>query len=463
MFYSKPGERLDNALRPAEIDCSLDQLSISADRYRSLEFQERERELLWMRTWQVAGRADELAQAGDWLVYAIFDQSFLIVQGKDGVLRGFINACRHRGNALCVDRGRSARFTCPYHNWSYGLDGQLLAVAKPDFPGPVEKFVGARAGLGLLQVRVECFGGFIFLNPDPDAVPLAEFLGEAAESLAPYRLEDMIPVGMNVREAIDANWKVVMDAFHEGYHVQAVHPELVGSVDLTQERYRAFGQHSATTVPFGGPATTEMTPEQEADLILGLPAANFPGLAEGLPRFGELVRSHSDAAGRLQLPAGQTVRTMFQSATRAALAAKGIEVDGLTDAQMSDYQFWALFPNIFLQVRPGEATVITAAPHSSGDPNRCTWHVTSYLWMPTDERDNREPLLDVSAGEHFSYFLALEQDFQQMERQQTGLRNTALRTVHLTKQEPKVAHFHAVLDEWLNGKEHWAQPSTPDI
>ena len=454
MTFSKPGERLDKGVRPADIDYRDAHLTVSTDRYRTLEFQERERELLWMRTWQIAGRADELPEAGDWLVYSVFDQSFVIVRGRDGVLRGFVNACRHRGNALCTGKGRSARFTCPYHSWSYGLDGQLIAVAKPDFPGPVEDFVGPKEALGLLQVPVESFGGFIFLNPDAEAPPLAEFLGEAAEMLAPYHLEEMIPVGMNVRETIGSNWKVVMDAFHEGYHVQGVHPELVGSVDLSRERFCAVGVHSATTVPFGGPAVAEMTPEQEAELILDLPPANFPGLAEALPRFGELVRAHSDAEGRLALPSGTTVRTMFQSAARHSLAAKGVGVEALTDAQMSDYQFWALFPNVFIQVRPGEATVIIAMPHPSGDPNRCTWQVTGYLWVPAEEREaRREPLRDMPEGQHFEYFLALEQDFQQMERQQNGLRNRTLHTLHITKQEPKVAHFHAVLDQWLEPTE----------
>ena len=123
------------------------------------------------------------------------------------------------GNAVCEGKGRSARFQCPYHNWSYGLDGKLLAVAKPDYDGPVEEFVGRKEDLGLVQVPVECFAGFVFLNPDPDAPPLLDYLGEVADLLAPYRMEEMIPVGLNMREAIEGNWKVVMDAFQESYHV----------------------------------------------------------------------------------------------------------------------------------------------------------------------------------------------------------------------------------------------------
>ena len=178
MPAARPGECIDTAPRIPELQLPLP-VRVSTDRYHSPDYHERERELLWMRVWQLAGRADELPEAGDWMEYRIFDQSYVIVRGKDGLVRGFANACRHRGNAFAQGKGHAARFTCPYHGWSYALDGKLLAVAKPDFDGPVEDFVGCKEGLGLLEVPVECFAGFIFLNPDRNAASLSEFLGEA--------------------------------------------------------------------------------------------------------------------------------------------------------------------------------------------------------------------------------------------------------------------------------------------
>jgi phenylpropionate dioxygenase-like ring-hydroxylating dioxygenase large terminal subunit len=327
-----------------------------------------------------------------------------------------------------------------------------LAVAKPDFKGPDEEFVGNKAELGLLQVPVACFAGFIFLNPDRNAPPLRDFLGPAHDVLAAYRLEEMIPVDLSVREAIACNWKVVMDAFHEGYHVQGVHPELVSMVDLSHERCGFLGDHAATTVPFGGPRQADSTPEEDVETISQLPIANFPGLAEVLPRFEGLVASHRGKNGALELPPGMNARKLLQQATRDAMTAKGLDVSGLTDNQMSDYQFWAVFPNVFIQIRAGEATVIIAHPYPDGDPNRSTWSVTNYMWLRPEQRvGKRTELVEIPEGEHFPYFLALEQDFQQMQRQQAGLRNSALKYMSLTKQEPKVAHFHAVLDRWLDG------------
>jgi len=243
----KLGEFVDSGPYISEIDFSDFQMRVSTERYASREYHERERERLWMRAWQVVGRADDLPTTGDWMEYRLFDQSYVVVRGRDDAIRGFVNACRHRGNAFCEGKGRSARFTCPYHNWSYGLDGKLLAVAKPDFDGTMEEFVGAKEELGLIEVPVECFAGFVFLNPDSDAVPLAEYLGEAADFLSSYRREERVPVDRNVRETIDCNWKVVMDAFQEGYHVQGIHPELIPAMDESKERYRFFGDHSVAT------------------------------------------------------------------------------------------------------------------------------------------------------------------------------------------------------------------------
>ena len=453
MSGSCPGACVDQGPRIADIDFAPLRMRVPTDRYHAPAFAARERARLWMRVWQVAARADDLPEPGDWLEYRLFDQSFVLVRGRDGVIRGFVNACRHRGNALCEGRGHAARFTCPYHNWSYGLDGRLLAVARPDFDGPVEEFVGAREGLGLIEVPVACLAGFVFLNPDPGAVPLASYLGEIADLLAPYRLEEMVPVGLHVREAIACNWKVVMDAFQEGYHIQGVHPELVAAMDESQERYRFFGDHSVATAPFGAANLDGFGAEEQACAIRGLPAV-FPGVAEVLPRFEDALSACRGVDGELRFPEGVTGRLLLQRATRDTLAARGLDVSGLTDTQMSDNHFYLVFPNLFMTIRAGEATVIIATPHPDGDPGRCHWLVQNLAWLPAEARAaRREPLRDIPESGHVPYFLALEQDWEMMQRQQRGLRNHALGEMALTRQEVRLAWFHSVLDGWLAGND----------
>lgn len=450
----KPGDWVKTTTLLPEID--FDKLSINfripTDRYISPEFQERERELIWMKVWQVVGRVDDLPEVGDWKEYSIFNQSYVVVRGGDGKIRGFVNACRHRGNVLCAGKkGHStARFTCPYHKWSFALDGRLVGVARPDLVGPINK-----AELGLLEVPVDCFAGFIFLNPDPDAKPLAEFLGrDVINGLAPYKLDEMTPVGMDVREALDCNWKVVNDAFSEGYHIIGVHPELLSVIDpqAGNSRHGFYGDHGMAASPFEVKNVKACSLEQQVEGIRSLPGT-FPTVAEVLPRFEQLIDAHRAADGKLEaFPEGVSVRGLLQQATRQTLEGKGLDVSGLTDDQMSDNQGWFLFPNFFMTIRAGEATTILSYPHPSGDPNKCIWHVTAYMWLPPQLRTQyRAELVDVKEPNSYPYFLALQQDYDQMQRQQHGLRNQPLKFLALVREEASIARFHSVLDRYIAG------------
>jgi len=442
------GDWMDHAPLIPEIDFSGYRMRVPTDRYNSAEYQQRELDQLWMRVWQIAGREEEIPAPGDWKVHSIYDQSFIVVRGKDGTVRGFVNACRHRGNRLCEHKGNSSRFTCRYHNWTFGLDGALLAAAHPDFEGSLEEFVGAKGELGLIPIAVECFAGFIFVNPDPDAAPLADFLGPAKQVLAAYRMDEWVAVDVNVREDLACNWKVVMDAFGEGYHVQSIHPELAGLSDLTRERFQTFDAHCAATVPFGPASDGDM--EKEVANILSVPAEQFPLYADILPQFAELVESSRGADGKPAFADGQSPRAVFQGMIRESLTAKGYDVSGLTDTQMTDYQYWLLFPNVFIQVCVGDATVIVTDPHPSGDRNRSVWHVMFLHWVPQAEHDAvRTPVQTMAEGEHFPYHFVLDQDFEQMPIQQLGLRNRLYREMALTRNEPRVAHFHSILDSWM--------------
>jgi phenylpropionate dioxygenase-like ring-hydroxylating dioxygenase large terminal subunit len=411
-------------------------------------FQAPERERIWSKVWQIVGRTDELPNPGDWKEYRVFDQSFVIVRGKDAKLRGFVNACRHRGNKLCLGKGNSPQFLCQYHLWSYGLDGRLLGVGRPDLVGPIDK-----AKHGLLPVQVDSFAGFIFLNPDAEAPPLSEFLGQSViEGLAPYKLEEMTPVGMDVRESLECNWKVVVDAFSEGYHIIGVHPELLSVIELRagNSRHGFYGDHGMAVAPFEVKNAQNCSFEQQIDGIRALPAT-FPTVGEVLPRFEQLVDACRDKDGKLDMGLNVSVRTLLQRATRDTLLAKGLDVSGLSDDQMSDNQGWFLFPNVFMTIRAGEATTIVAFPHPDGDPNRCIWHVTSFMWLPPERRASaRAEQVDVKAPNTYPYFLALQQDYEQMPRQQLGLRNHALKYISLIREEASIARFHSVVDKYMS-------------
>ena len=446
---TRPGEWLDPA---SGIGTNLDDvlpgtftMSISTDRYTSPEYAARERETIWKKAWQIVGRVEDVPKPGDWKKYQIVDQSFIVVRGKDQELRGFVNACRHRGNALCItDTGNAKRgFLCQYHLWSYDLNGRLKGMLRENLAGPIDKEQNS-----LLPVAVDTFAGFIFLNPDPGAPPLREYLGaEVVELLEPYNIDEFITV-MDVSEPIECNWKVVMDAFEEGYHINGIHPQLLQVLHINPRtaRYRFFENHSVAVAPF---EVAGASAQEQVEGMLALPET-FPGTVAVIPRFQELLAPYQDEDGKVQFPDNVTPRALLQQATREVLTGMGLDVSALTDDQMVDNQGWVLFPNYFMTVRAGECHVIMAAPHPDGDPNRCIWHVASYMYVPEEFRDavRAEPIVVDTPGS-YKYFEALQQDYEQMPRQQKGLRNDRLDHMSLVKEEVVVAHFHSVVDRYM--------------
>lgn len=449
MPVTRPGDWLDPAsgvgLGLDDVQLGTFNTNIATDRYTCPEYAAREREAIWKRTWQIAGRVDDLPKPGDWKKYEILDQSFLIVRGKDEKLRGFVNACRHRGNALCIaETGNAKRgFLCQYHLWSYDLDGRLKGILRENLAGPIDKTENS-----LLSVSVDTFAGFIFLNPDPDAESLHEFLGDdVVDLLEPYHIEQFTTV-MDVTEAIECNWKVVMDAFEEGYHINGIHPQLLQVLHINPKtaRYRFFDNHSVAMAPFEVAGASE---QEQVEGMLALPET-FPGTVAVIPRFQELC-ALSGRQRKRHLPRWRHPRALLQQATREVLTGMGLDVSDLTDSQMVDNQGWVLFPNYFMTVRAGECHVIMARPHPDGDPNRCIWHVASYMFVPQEFRDavRAEAIVVDTPGSH-KYFEALQQDYEQMPRQQKGLRNDRLDHMTLVKEEVVIAHFHSVVDRHMS-------------
>jgi len=181
-----------------------------------------ERETVFSRTWQMVGRAEQVAVPGQYITAEVAGEPVLVVRGQDGKLRGFFNVCRHHAAAVMTEPcGTAARLQCPYHGWTYSLDGSLKGV--PDFEG-VENF--DRKQNGLVPLSVDVWEKFIFVHLDPDPLPLAEYLGEMVEQFKPLRLDQLHFAGR--REfVIDCNWKVFVDNYLDGgYHVPYLHKGL---------------------------------------------------------------------------------------------------------------------------------------------------------------------------------------------------------------------------------------------
>lgn len=182
-----------------------------------------ERERIWFRQWVLAGRAEDVPRAGDRLVVDVAGESIVVVRDGEGALRGFYNVCRHRGAELvdpsgppCGSFGKAIQ--CPYHSWTYGLDGALRRAPFLDAAELPE--------IALHPVAVDTWGGFLFVHLTPDAAtPLADQLGPIPERVRRYPLDDLRR-GLTYTYEVAGNWKVVAENYNECYHCGPVHPEL---------------------------------------------------------------------------------------------------------------------------------------------------------------------------------------------------------------------------------------------
>jgi len=242
---------------------------IPTARYADPAFHRLEQERVFARTWLFAGHESEWPEPGAYRVTARSGAPIVVVRGEDGELRAFYNSCRHRGAPVTRDEcGTSRRLTCQYHSWSYGTDGQLKAV--PD----ARSFVDLdRDALGLVPVGCATWDGWVFVNEDLHAPPLAEFLGPVADQMAEIDGPSMRAVGTQVHR-LACNWKLMVDAFLEVYHVRTVHPDNAallyndqsatvtmlpnGHSRLTVEKHDMFRDFAMVSPELDNPAVPEL-------------------------------------------------------------------------------------------------------------------------------------------------------------------------------------------------------------
>lgn len=207
---------------------------IPAARYTDDGFYQLEQESIWSKTWLFAGHADEVLEVGDYKLWNDSGVPIIILRDEDNRVRAFYNTCRHRGAPVVnSERGNSPRLQCTYHGWTYNLDGKLIGV--PD----QRDFIGLDTSCrGLIEVRCETWGKWVFCNLDNDADSLLDYLGAVVDDFAQF---DPDSIRFYEKHHIDiaANWKACVDAFMEVYHLQFLHPETVH--DLLHHRAAVMG------------------------------------------------------------------------------------------------------------------------------------------------------------------------------------------------------------------------------
>ena len=181
-----------------------------------------EMDRIFASEWLCAGRADELPNPGDYMAFECGAQPLIIIRGADGALSARSNICRHRMMRLVDGRGNTRKFTCPYHAWTYNLEGQLVGAAYMDRTTCFNK-----SDIQLPAVRCEEYLGWIYVCLDPDVEPVAHMLADLTEKLLPYNMQDYVTI-FTEDHVWDTNWKCLTENFMEGYHLPVAHRDTVG-------------------------------------------------------------------------------------------------------------------------------------------------------------------------------------------------------------------------------------------
>jgi phenylpropionate dioxygenase-like ring-hydroxylating dioxygenase large terminal subunit len=227
---------MNAAIRPGSLDASAtpapdeqDAYSLPAWIYSDPEFFELEKQAIFRTSWQLVCHVSDIPKPGDYHSFDFLGESIIAVRGDDGQVRSFHNVCRHRASRLLdASKGNCGRrITCPYHAWTYGTDGRLVAVPnRTAFPGlAAEKH-------GLAPVEQEIFMGFIFVRLVPGEVSVREMAEPYAHEMAAYRMEELVPQGRVTLRPRSVNWKNIADNYSDGLHITVAHPGLT----------RLFGQ-----------------------------------------------------------------------------------------------------------------------------------------------------------------------------------------------------------------------------
>ena len=205
-----------------------------------------EQERIFRRTWQYAAHTGELSEPGSFVTARAGVVPVVIVRGRDNELRAFVNVCRHRGYLLCDGAGKRETIQCPYHAWTYDLDGSLRTAPRSEMEPGFD-----REGLGLVPILVDTWGPFVFVNPDTSGGTLAEHLGDLPRIVAEGGVDvDALVFHERTEGEYDANWKVCVENYLECYHCAIAHPSFSKAIDVAPGAY-SMEEHSTFSSQFG--------------------------------------------------------------------------------------------------------------------------------------------------------------------------------------------------------------------
>jgi phenylpropionate dioxygenase-like ring-hydroxylating dioxygenase large terminal subunit len=409
---------------------------IPVDRYTSPAFFERELHELWPRVWVFAGAIDQVAQPGDWFEHRVGPYSALVVRGDDGALRAFQNTCRHRGSLICEGTGRGLEeLRCPFHKWAWNLDGRLREIPSR------AQFGVTNDDLPLLPAAVGTWGPFVFVNLDADAEPLAEFLEVLPDETAWARLDEFHCTA-SVSIPAHCNWKTLIDGFSETYHVQGIHPEMLGMTDDVHGPQTIWGRHGRLIQPYGLSSPRLGRPRPDAEIWDSF--VEVMGVRVG----ADMLRGEPCPP----IPEGQTVRDVLAARVVERATAAGLDYSDFSIDQLLNMQQYNLFPNLTVLVFSDMVQVVRSRP---GLSHLDAWmDVLAFERRPAERAglESRTPPFvgELDPSGELPIGLVLNQDVANFARSQRGMHQPGLTHFVVSEtEECRIVNMHRNLEAYL--------------
>ena len=426
--------------------------TFTKDRYVDASTLAEEHRAIWSDCWLLAGLVSDVAVPGDYFVFELGAEQILVTKDQSGELHGFFNVCQHRGNLLMGEAlGHAQQLRCPYHAWTYDLDGRLKGVPGLDLFAEDPRC----AGRDLKPVALDVWNGFVFVHLGDDPMPLKDFLAPVDEILSPFDFGGMTLIE-DQTVYLECNWKAVIDNFSELYHVDFLHPQHQRMVDCHNDLVRLFeGGHTGVEVPGATVNPKFPIPEMPTDIQSA--------------QLQSLDLDPNDFKGRVL-----EVRAAIQDQKRTLGPERGMPYERFTDDQLSDVWQYNLFPNAVLSFTPEHCWLLRPRPHAT-DPNLCEFDKISMVRFPsTGAGADAKPILGPASRDGaaqtpnarpkrdcFSYEAVIsgektmtdtiDQDVELLGQVQQGMRSAGFRDVYLNEDEARIQHFHAALDQRLRG------------
>lgn len=415
-------------------DLGSDDLPVT--RYTSRAYHDAEVRHVWRQVWQMACRESDIPNVGDVHVYDIVEDSILVVRVATDEIRAYYNACLHRGTALKVEDGNVPCLRCPFHGWTWHLDGSLAHTPSRWDLAHVDP-----AGLSLPEAACDTWDGWVFVNMAEDPPPLREFLGPLVDHFQPFPLADRF-TALRVQARLPCNWKLALEAFIESYHVWITHPEIAPYSADEGTQYDILSEHVSRMITLEGLPSTQLPDPVDEKAAA---AAMISGFGLGDPAA---VDAAGDRSGRDVI--GDLMRVGFG-------AMYGVDLSAVSNTELMDAIEYLLFPNFTPWGGFGLPIVYRFRP-DGGD------HESSLMdiWLlaplpPGTPKPPPAPVYVITDGEDWTAIPNIgalgpvfAQDTANLRRMQRGLKTTRKPGVTLTNyQESRIRHHAATLDRYI--------------